>query len=83
MVSLTPHHLLGVGLALGKAALILAPIGFLAVYLVPRGLAGVARLAHAQRALFLLVILAVCLGTAALTEAVGGCRWRWARLRPG
>ena len=36
MVSLTPHHLLGVGLALGNAALILAPIGFLAVYLVPR-----------------------------------------------
>jgi monovalent cation:H+ antiporter-2, CPA2 family len=69
MVSLTPHHLLGVGLALGKAALILAPIGFLAVYLVPRGLAGVAR--SQNKELFLLVILAVCLGTAALTEAVG------------
>jgi CPA2 family monovalent cation:H+ antiporter-2 len=69
MVSLTPHHLLGVGLALGKAALILAPIGFLAVYLVPRGLAGVARSKNNE--LFLLVILAVCLGTAALTEAVG------------
>ena len=38
LVSLTPHHLLGVGLALGKAALILVPIGFLAVYLVPRWL---------------------------------------------
>ncbi len=69
MVSLTPHHLLGVGLALGKAALILAPIGFLAVYLVPRGLASVARSKNNE--LFLLVILAVCLGTAALTEAVG------------
>src|SRR5271156_3984768 len=27
LVSLTPHHLLGIGMALGKAALILAPIG--------------------------------------------------------
>lgn len=69
LVSLTPHHLLGVGLALGKAALILVPIGFLAVYLVPRGLAGVAR--SQNKELFLLVILAICLGTAALTEAVG------------
>jgi len=69
LVSLTPHHLLGVGQALGKAALILAPIGFLAVYLVPRLLAWVAR--SQSKELFLLVLLAVCLGTAALTEAVG------------
>ncbi|MGB8888003.1 MAG: cation:proton antiporter [Candidatus Korobacteraceae bacterium] len=69
MVSLTPHHLLGVGLALGKAALILVPIGFLAVYLVPRWLTQVARSKNPE--LFLLVILAICLGTAALTEAVG------------
>ncbi len=69
LVSLTPHHLLGVGLALGKAALILVPIGFLAVYLVPRWLTQVARSQNQE--LFLLVILAICLGTAALTEAVG------------
>jgi monovalent cation:H+ antiporter-2, CPA2 family len=69
LVSLTPHHLLGVGLALGKAALILVPIGFLAVYLVPRWLRQVARSQNQE--LFLLVILAICLGTAALTEAVG------------
>ncbi len=69
LVSLTPHHLLGIGLALGKAALILAPIGILAVYLVPRWLTQVARSQNNE--LFLLVILAVCLGTAALTEAVG------------
>ena len=56
-------------MALGKAALILAPIGFLAVYLVPRWLAQVARAENKE--LFLLVILAICLGTAALTEAVG------------
>jgi CPA2 family monovalent cation:H+ antiporter-2 len=69
LVSLTPHHLLGIAWALGKAALILAPIGFLAVYLVPRALARVAESKNQE--LFLLVILAICLGTAALTEAVG------------
>ena len=69
LATLSPHHLLGVALALGKAALILAPIGFLAVYLVPRWLAQVARAENKE--LFLLVILAICLGTAALTEAVG------------
>jgi len=69
LASLSPHHLLGVGLALGKAALILVPLGFLAVYLVPRWLARIAR--SRNKELFLLVILAICLGTAALTEAVG------------
>jgi len=69
LVSLTPHHLLGVGIALAKAALILVPIGVLAVYLVPRMLTLVARSKNDE--LFLLVILAICLGTAALTEAVG------------
>ncbi len=69
LVSLTPHHLLGVAWALAKAAMILAPIGFLAVYLVPRSLAGIAR--SQNKELFLLIILAICLGTAALTEAVG------------
>jgi CPA2 family monovalent cation:H+ antiporter-2 len=69
LVSLTPYHLLGVGMALGKAALILAPVGFLAVYLVPRALVMIARSQNNE--LFLLVLLAICLGTAALTEAVG------------
>ena len=69
LVSLTPHHLLGVGMALGKAALILAPMGFLAVYLVPHLLERIAR--SNNKELFLLVLLAICLGTAALTEAVG------------
>ena len=69
LASLTPHHVLGVAQALGKAALILAPIGFLAVYLVPRALAQIAR--SNNKELFLLVLLAICLGTAALTEAVG------------
>ncbi len=69
LVSLTPHHLLGVAVALGKAALILVPLGFLAVYLVPRLLEQIAR--SQNKELFLLVLLAICLGTAALTEAVG------------
>jgi CPA2 family monovalent cation:H+ antiporter-2 len=69
LVSINPQHLLGVGKALGKAALILVPIGFLATYLVPRLLARIARANNKE--LFLLVLLAVCLGTAALTEAVG------------
>jgi monovalent cation:H+ antiporter-2, CPA2 family len=69
LASLTPHHLLGVATALGKAALILVPIGFGAVYLVPRALARVAR--SRSKELCLLVILALCLGAAALTEAVG------------
>ena len=56
-------------MALGKAALILVPIGFLAVYLVPRLLRQIARSKNNE--LFLLVLLAICLGTAALTEAVG------------
>jgi monovalent cation:H+ antiporter-2, CPA2 family len=69
LVSLTPHHLLGVAQALGKAALILVPVGFLAVYMVPRALEKIAR--SQNKELFLLVLLAICLGTAALTEAVG------------
>jgi CPA2 family monovalent cation:H+ antiporter-2 len=69
LVSLNPHHLLTVGKALGQAALILVPIGFVAAFLVPRLLRWVARANNNE--LFLLVLLAVCLGTAALTEAVG------------
>ena len=69
LVSLNPHHLLAVGKALGLAALILIPIGFLAAFLVPRLLQRVARANNNE--LFLLVLLAICLGTAALTEAVG------------
>jgi len=69
LASLTPHHLLGVAVGLGKAAAILVPVGFLAVYLVPRLLRWVARCENKE--LFLLVVLAICLGTAALTEAVG------------
>jgi CPA2 family monovalent cation:H+ antiporter-2 len=69
LVNLNPHHLLGVAKAIGMAALILMPIGFLAHYLVPRMLARIAR--ADDKELFLLILLATCLGTAALAEAVG------------
>jgi CPA2 family monovalent cation:H+ antiporter-2 len=69
LVSLSPHHLFGVGKALVQAALILVPVGVLARYLVPRMLARIARADNKE--LFLLILLAVCLGTAALAEAVG------------
>jgi K+:H+ antiporter len=42
LVNLSPHHLLGVAAALGKAALVLVPVGLGATYLVPRVLARVA-----------------------------------------
>ena len=69
LASFSPQHLLHIGVGLGKAALILVPIGLIAAWLVPRGLGWVARCENKE--LFLLVILAVCLGAAALTEAVG------------
>ena len=69
LVNLSPHHLLGVAKALGQAALILVPVGIGARFLVPRVLARIARACSDE--LFLLVLLAICLGTAALTEAVG------------
>lgn len=69
LANLSPHHVLGLATALGKAALILLPIGFAAVYLVPRVLAQVAR--SQNKELSLLITLALCLGAAALTEVVG------------
>ena len=69
LVSLSPRHLLGVGKALGLAALILVPVAVLARFLVPQMLARIARANNNE--LFLLILLATCLGTAALAEAVG------------
>jgi CPA2 family monovalent cation:H+ antiporter-2 len=54
---------------LGLAALILAPALFLASKIVPPLLKRVAR--TQSRELFFLVVLAICLGTAALTSAIG------------
>jgi monovalent cation:H+ antiporter-2, CPA2 family len=54
---------------MGKAAVVLVPLGVMATYLVPKLLSRVARL-HSQE-LFLIVIVALCLATAAITQAVG------------
>jgi monovalent cation:H+ antiporter-2, CPA2 family len=59
----------GIGLALAKAALLLVPFGYLATKVVPVLLARVARTGSSE--LFLLVTLALSLGTAALTQALG------------
>lgn len=67
--NLQPDTLLSVAKGLGKAALILVPAFFIAAKVVPPILARVARM-H-SRELFFVVVLAIGLGTAALTQAVG------------
>ncbi|HEU4370143.1 MAG TPA: cation:proton antiporter [Methylomirabilota bacterium] len=67
--ALEPGRLLAVAAALGKAIAILAPFAYLAWKVVPRLLLRVARTRSDE--LFLMVALAIGLGTAALTQAVG------------
>jgi CPA2 family monovalent cation:H+ antiporter-2 len=67
--NLEASRLLSVGEGLGKAALLLVPAFFVANKVVPPILSRVAR-TH-NRELFFVVVLAVGLGTAALTQAVG------------
>ena len=59
----------GIALALGKAALILIPFAVLAAKVVPAVLRRVARTESPE--LFLLVVLALSLGSAALTQTIG------------
>ena len=66
---LGPERLLAVGAAIGKSLLILAPFAYLAWRVVPNLLMRVARTRNDE--LFLMVALAIGLGTAALTNAVG------------
>src|SRR5580658_4939706 len=54
---------------LGKALLLLVPLGFLAIKVIPPVFRRVK--ATCNQELFLLMAIAVCLGTAALAEAVG------------
>src|SRR5580658_1026521 len=54
---------------LGKALLLLVPLVFLAINVIPRILRRVKLTCNTE--LFLLVVIAVCLGTAALAQAVG------------
>jgi CPA2 family monovalent cation:H+ antiporter-2 len=54
---------------LGKALLLLIPLAFLAIKVIPRLFRRVKATCNAE--LFLLIVIAVCLGTAALAQAVG------------
>ncbi len=62
-------RLLLIGQALVKALLILAPLGYLAAKVIPPVMTHVARTQNQE--LFLLVTLAISLGTAAVTQMVG------------
>jgi len=62
-------RLLVIGKALAKALLILAPVGYLGAKVIPAILTHVARTQNHE--LFLLVTLAISLGTAAVTQMVG------------
>ena len=55
--------------ALGKALLLLIPLVFLAVKVIPGLLRRVKRTCNSE--LLLLVAIAICLGTAAIAQAVG------------
>jgi CPA2 family monovalent cation:H+ antiporter-2 len=67
--ALEPGRLLVIAGALAKAVAILAPFAYLAWKVVPRLLLRVARTRNDE--LFLMVAVAIGLGTAALTQAVG------------
>jgi monovalent cation:H+ antiporter-2, CPA2 family len=67
--ALAPERLLAVGLAIGKAALLLVPVLWLAAKGVPPLMRRVARTQNDE--LFLLVALAIGIGIAALTQAAG------------
>jgi monovalent cation:H+ antiporter-2, CPA2 family len=66
---LGPGRVLAIALALGKAALILLPFLYLVSRVIPMLMTYISRMRSAE--LFLLVALAIALGTAALTQAVG------------
>jgi CPA2 family monovalent cation:H+ antiporter-2 len=67
--TLEPGRLLTITLALGKSLLVLIPAGYVAAKVIPPLMTRVARM-HSDE-MFLLVALAVGLGTAALTQAAG------------
>ena len=66
---LEPGRFLAIGTALGKAALILLPFLYIVSKVIPPFMTQLARMRSPE--LFLLVALAIGLGTAALTQAVG------------
>lgn len=69
LANFNPMHLLALGKQLGLAVLVLVPLAVLAKYLVPRALALISKACSDE--VFLLLVLAICLGAAAITEAAG------------
>ncbi len=67
--TLEPGRLFTIALALGKSLLVLIPAGYVAAKVIPPLMTRVARM-HSDE-MFLLVALAIGLGTAALTQAAG------------
>ena len=67
--NLTGSHFLSLGIAFGKALLILTPVMFVAAKLVPPLMKRVARAENEE--LYLLIVLALGFATAAITQAVG------------
>jgi CPA2 family monovalent cation:H+ antiporter-2 len=67
--ALEPGRLLAIAVALARAAVILVPFAYLATKVFPPVMARAARTQNSE--LFLMVALAIGLGTAALTQAVG------------
>lgn len=69
LTEISGDKVLAIGLAIGKALLILTPVILIAAKLVPKLMRWVAAAANDE--LYLLVVLAVGLATAAITQAVG------------
>jgi monovalent cation:H+ antiporter-2, CPA2 family len=69
LANFSPSHLLALGKQLGLAALVLIPLAVLAKFLVPKLLAIISKTCNEE--IFLLVTVAICLGAAAITQAVG------------
>src|SRR5262245_54182959 len=69
LATLAPERIVAVSLAIGKAAIVLVPVLWLAAKGVPPLMQRVARTQNDE--LFLLVVLAIGIGTAALTQAAG------------
>ena len=69
LANLSGGHFLTLGIALGKAVLILTPVMFVAAKLVPRLMTRVGLMGNEE--LYLLVVLALGFATAAVTQAVG------------
>lgn len=69
LANFSPGRLLELGKSLGLAALVLVPLAVVARRVVPKVLKRIAKTGSDE--IFLLVTLAICLGAAALTQAVG------------